>query len=215
MRLTTITALASITATIAYSPEAIAQSISQFPTETDRREFHIPQRQSGAVSSSEMFSKPFYPNAAQRQYEEKIFSVGDRGSHVWILQRRLRARGFDPGPIDSVFGSQTKAALKAFQKSRGLDANGVADEVTWKALARSERSLSQRKPVSQRESVSKKQPVSQIIILDRGSRGSKVKTLQLRLEIQGYDPGPIDGVFGTKTAAAVKQFQEAQGLKTT
>jgi len=37
------------------------------------------------------------------------------------MQRRLRAHGFDPGPIDGAFGRLTRAALIAFQRARGLD----------------------------------------------------------------------------------------------
>jgi Putative peptidoglycan-binding domain-containing protein len=52
-----------------------------------------------------------------------------------------------------------------------------------------------------------------VITLTKGAAGSKVKTLQARLEVEGYDPGPIDGIFGARTAAAVKSFQEYKGLK--
>ncbi len=234
MRHTTITALASVVAAIAIGPEAIAQPYSQNSTprretrefrennslaerlseKPDLREFMIPSRESGSPQKSDsLFSKPFYPSAAQRRYEDKSFSVGDRGSHVWILQRRLHARGFEPGPVDSVFGSQTREAVKAFQESRGLKATGAVDETTWKALTQNEQPTFPRE--RQEQPRAEKQLVSQETILDKGNKGSKVKTLQLRLEIQGYDPGPIDGVFGRKTAAAVKQFQETQGLAAT
>ncbi|MFS8120399.1 MAG: peptidoglycan-binding domain-containing protein, partial [Microcoleus sp.] len=49
-------------------------------------------------------------------------------------------------------------------------------------------------------------------VLNKGAVGSKVKTLQVRLDIQGYDPGPIDGIFGARTATAVKSFQESKSL---
>ncbi len=230
MRLTTITAKACIVAAIAIGPSAIAQPYSQnstprreardfgennsfaeklFSEKQELREFMIPRRESGTSQKSDrLFSKPFYPSAAQRRYEDKSFSVGDRGSHVLILQRRLHARGFEPGPVDSVFGSQTREAVKAFQESRGLKATGVVDETTWKALTERE---GQEQPQAEKQLVSQETKT----ILDKGNKGSKVKTLQLRLEIQGYAPGPIDGVFGRKTAAAVKQFQEAQGLAST
>lgn len=45
-----------------------------------------------------------------------------------------------------------------------------------------------------------------------GSRGSDVTYLQQCLSKKGYSVGTIDGVFGTKTWAAVMEFQKANGL---
>lgn len=49
-------------------------------------------------------------------------------------------------------------------------------------------------------------------ILRRGSRGSDVAEVQARLSELGYMPGPIDGIFGVKTEAAVIRFQRDRGL---
>ncbi|MGI1657383.1 MAG: glycosyl hydrolase family 18 protein [Desulfitobacterium sp.] len=49
-------------------------------------------------------------------------------------------------------------------------------------------------------------------ILRRGSRGNDVSEVQARLSEQGYLPGPIDGIFGVRTEAAVKQFQRDRSL---
>ena len=59
---------------------------------------------------------------------------GATGVKVKELQQQLKNKGFDPGPIDSTFGAQTKAALIAFQKSKGLRADGVVDPKTSAAL---------------------------------------------------------------------------------
>lgn len=48
--------------------------------------------------------------------------------------------------------------------------------------------------------------------LRRGSRGSDVTRLQTALSAQGYDCGTADGIFGAKTEAAVRAFQQANGL---
>jgi N-acetylmuramoyl-L-alanine amidase len=39
-----------------------------------------------------------------------------------------------------------------------------------------------------------------------------VRDIQLGLFDAGFDPGPIDGVYGAKTAAAVGAFQQTKGL---
>lgn len=41
------------------------------------------------------------------------------------VQRALKTAGFDPGEIDGVWGPKTTAALVAFQKARGLAADGI------------------------------------------------------------------------------------------
>ena len=58
----------------------------------------------------------------------------DEGDAVELLQRALAAKGFSPGALDGDFGSKTESAVKAFQASVGLTADGVAGVNTWKAL---------------------------------------------------------------------------------
>jgi peptidoglycan hydrolase-like protein with peptidoglycan-binding domain len=41
----------------------------------------------------------------------------------------------------------------------------------------------------------------------------KIKQVQQKLKDQGHDAGPVDGVMGPKTQAALKEFQSAKGLK--
>jgi peptidoglycan hydrolase-like protein with peptidoglycan-binding domain len=41
----------------------------------------------------------------------------------------------------------------------------------------------------------------------------KIKQVQQKLKDQGHDAGPVDGVMGPKTQAALKGFQSAKGLK--
>jgi hypothetical protein len=66
--------------------------------------------------------------------EQPMVSMGSRGSAVQTLQSRLQALGFSPGPIDGIFGSGTDAAVRAFQRSRGLSVDGVVGPQTWGAL---------------------------------------------------------------------------------
>jgi peptidoglycan hydrolase-like protein with peptidoglycan-binding domain len=41
----------------------------------------------------------------------------------------------------------------------------------------------------------------------------RIKQVQQKLKDQGHDAGPVDGVMGPKTQAALKEFQSAKGLK--
>lgn len=59
---------------------------------------------------------------------------GSRGPSVVDLQRRLAKAGFSPGTADGVFGARTGAAVKSFQRSRSLTADGVVGPQTWRSL---------------------------------------------------------------------------------
>ena len=61
---------------------------------------------------------------------------GTRGSHVTFLQRSLHRAGFSPGAVDGIFGARTDAAVRAFQRARGLAVDGIVGTRTWGALTR-------------------------------------------------------------------------------
>lgn len=65
-----------------------------------------------------------------------LLRQGNTGPEVRDLQTRLRNMGFDPGPIDGIFGPTTHAAVIAFQRSRGLVPDGLVGVLTWTALGR-------------------------------------------------------------------------------
>ena len=49
-------------------------------------------------------------------------------------------------------------------------------------------------------------------VLENGSQGEPVRSLQLLLSGLGHDCGTADGIFGSKTEAAVSAFRKARGL---
>jgi len=56
---------------------------------------------------------------------------GDEGYHVLDLQRMIPRF---PGAFDGDFGTVTEDAVMNYQKSRGLDADGICGPITWQAL---------------------------------------------------------------------------------
>jgi len=50
-------------------------------------------------------------------------------------------------------------------------------------------------------------------VLKKGMRSEDVKSWQKLLKRGGFDPGPIDGIFGLKTELATKSFQASMGAK--
>ena len=63
----------------------------------------------------------------------RTIRIGDTGDDVAALQRALTAEGY-PCTSDSIFGPKTLAAVKAFQKARGLVSDGVVGPRTIAAL---------------------------------------------------------------------------------
>ncbi|MFH8799728.1 protein kinase [Streptomyces sp. NPDC017936] len=62
--------------------------------------------------------------------------LGDSGRRVSQVQCMLTHRGrpVGDGGVDGLFGSGTESAVRSFQSSRGLDADGVVGRETWEAL---------------------------------------------------------------------------------
>jgi uncharacterized protein (TIGR02594 family) len=54
--------------------------------------------------------------------------------NVRSIQRALQSLGFDPGPIDGIWGRKTIAAVVAFQDSIGLPTTGVVDDRTEREI---------------------------------------------------------------------------------
>jgi len=76
---------------------------------------------------------PFYNNYA---YSEPIYGYNNLapGQVIQNVQLALRDQGYYPGAIDGLIGPQTRAALAAFQRNRGLLITSAVDEPTLVAL---------------------------------------------------------------------------------
>ncbi len=59
---------------------------------------------------------------------------GNSGTAVTQLQNRLKALGFYKGPVTGFYGRLTQAAVRDFQRSRGISVNGIAGPTTLAAL---------------------------------------------------------------------------------
>lgn len=62
--------------------------------------------------------------------------MGSTGKTVRTLQRLLISNGFSVGlaGCDGIFGEATRAAVMAYQKSVGLEMDGICGPDTWKAI---------------------------------------------------------------------------------
>ena len=147
-------------------------------------------------------AKPTAKATATPNLSKDIYlQVGSSGKNVTTLQNRLIELGWMGGQADGEFGGATQAAVIAFQDKSGLWDDGVAGPSTLQKLYSSSASKAST-------------PVSSIgVSLKEGMNGSSVRALQKRLKALGYYSGTVDGDFGSGTTAAVKAFQEQNGLK--
>ena len=56
------------------------------------------------------------------------------GDDVFALQERLLELGYDAGRADGMFGPQTEAALRSFQRDYGMVVDGICGPATVRAL---------------------------------------------------------------------------------
>ena len=98
---------------------------------------------------------------------------GSQGHPIRTLQFLLRARGHNL-TVDGMFGPATEAAVKAFQTSKGMTADGIMNSPTWSTL---------------------------IIQVKKGSSGDAVRGVQEEFQFRAGEPGKglkVDGIFGRK-----------------
>ena len=60
--------------------------------------------------------------------------VGSKGVDVGIIQFKLNSLGYNCGNADMSFGNGTKNAVIAFQRAKGLTADGIVGRNTWNKL---------------------------------------------------------------------------------
>jgi murein DD-endopeptidase MepM/ murein hydrolase activator NlpD len=122
-------------------------------------------------------------------------ATASRNAGVAALQVALRARGFYAGTIDGVKGLATTRAVKRFQRSAGLPADGEVDPATRRALGRYGRYLFGTRR------------------LTRGATGWDVAALQFLLAWHGFPSATFDGGLGEHTDRALRLFQRWAGLR--
>jgi peptidoglycan hydrolase-like protein with peptidoglycan-binding domain len=116
-----------------------------------------------------------------------VTKKGDNAHPVRTLQHLLRAHKQTAVVVDGVFGPKTQAAVKAIQKAKGLHVDGVVGPQTWAAI---------------------------VITVKQGSKGDAVRGVQEEIKFRNLsddaaDATQIDGIFGPKTDAFIRAFQDA------
>ena len=129
--------------------------------------------------------------------------LGATGSAVSALQENLSILGYYYGDVTGHYGTLTKAAVLAFQKAKGLTADGIAGTRTLSAI---DYALGSASGSSSGTSVSGSSSFG------LGDTSATILWMQELLKELGYYSAECTGHFGSKTQAAVKLFQAAHGL---
>jgi peptidoglycan hydrolase-like protein with peptidoglycan-binding domain len=154
------------------------------------------------------------PPATQKPVAAQTGSAPLTPDEVRELQGKLKAAGFNPGPIDGVVGRLTRNAVRDYGQAGAL-ANADA---TKDLLVR----LKAEPPAAAPPAPTPSPAVSPPTVAQRGDKpapggaaaltSDEIRNLQDRLRAAGYDPGTVDGVMGRQTRSAVREYAEAQGI---
>ena len=144
-----------------------------------------------ALLETQRWSIQAYDSASSTLYCLDL-AKDDEGEAVNKLQQELKDRGYYKAKkLTGVFDKNTVSAVKAYQKSQKLTQTGIADAALQRMLFEDVRKLK------------------------KNEKGTDVRKVRGQLIALGYMEGTQDGSYDKKAIAAVKAFQEAEGLEKT
>lgn len=129
------------------------------------------------------------------------YRLGDSGPAVAEVRVKLAQLGLldhtESGVPLEIFDDDVDHAVRQFQQERGLTADGVVGPETYRVLDEARWRLGDR--------------LLSYVVANPQS-GDDVLGLQRRLTELGFDVGRADGVFGSRTGEALREFQRNVGL---
>lgn len=166
----------------------------------------------GSKTSQKLFSDGALAakeTAAPTIDADRKLSLGMTGSDVKSVQTKLIALGYLTGTADGTYGTKTQEAVRNFQKRNGLDADGICGENTVTVLFG-------KSPIDAGSSITPSPSPAAVTMPTRvirpGASGEDVRSVQSRLKLFGYYSGSLDGVYGAESVAAVRAFQQRNGI---
>ncbi len=150
---------------------------------------------------------------------------GSRGNDARLVQERLITLGYLAEKADGIFGDDSVAALKTFQKRNGLKQDGVAGDDT-NAVLFSHLAIPAYYNITptpyRTESIATPAPTAtpawepitrdNVVVIRQGSTGPAVLRLQQRLTELGYYQSSMDSFCRTEDVAAIRAFQRMNRL---
>lgn len=120
---------------------------------------------------------------------DKARATGDKTlspNDIARIENGLEARGYDVGAVDGRVDDKTHAAVRAYQRDRGVAVNGELDQELANMLA---------------EGIDQTFDTPEVIA-----------DVQARLNALGYSAGPADGVMGPATRTAIQDYRKDNSL---
>jgi peptidoglycan hydrolase-like protein with peptidoglycan-binding domain len=150
-----------------------------------------------AVGSTALAAPPAYAQPAGLVY---VLPVPTQT--VQTVQQRLRQDGDYTGVVDGVWGPDSQAALERYQQRHALQVTGSLNLATTATIGLDPG------PIWAQPAAPAPATVSGAMLRPRS-----VQAIQWRLRGYGYYYGPMDGVWGQGTEAAIERFQQSRGLQ--
>ena len=119
----------------------------------------------------------------------------DRPTAIQV-QKALARKGFYYGPADGILGVQSREAIRQYQRTAGMKPTGVVDDRLLKAL---------------RITAYETYPVNPTPVRSK----SVAADVQSALARKGFYSGGVDGVIGSRSREAIRQFQLSRGMRPT
>ena len=152
------------------------------------------------------------PLSQSVEAEEYAIKYGMSGPDVEELQNILIALGYMSGEADGVAGSLTIEAIRYFQSSHGLIADGICGTATFDAInIEAAAFMTNEGNGYSANSVDENTAIVGSVIKE-GMHGEGVADLQRKLISRGFLSGEADGICGSATVNAIKNFQSSVGL---
>jgi lipid-binding SYLF domain-containing protein len=154
-------------------------------------------------------------------------------------QQALKDKGLYNGPVDGSINAETQKALREFQQKNSLKVTGTLDHETMTALGvtsehpsttgrtgksetRSSETTTTTKSETKATTSTKSGTAGETPKRQKGAHKpasgvskDKVREIQAALKKEGFDPGRIDGVLGSRTMTALRNYQSHNGLEVT
>lgn len=138
-----------------------------------------------------------------RDFAPRLFGMTERGTHVLVMRDGAVPREIVHGSLLQPFVPEATVA--------SLDVNTIGSDPALRGTIESdavETPALPKKPAGYSD-----KPLR--ILVTRTSERARIRDMQRILHRLGYAPGPIDGVFGRRTRAALETFQEGADLPVT